>query len=70
MSFDRKWGENAHSGGSSDDWGSPLNTVWESIPRVWIYTAVWEVEARMAPSFEIAREITGDVWMSIILTIV
>ena len=30
-----------------------------------MYTMVWEVEARTTPSFEIAREVTGDVWESI-----
>ena len=30
---------------------------------------VWEVEARTAPSFETVREVTGDVWVSIVFTI-
>ena len=31
---------------------------------------VWEAEASTAPSFEIVREVTGDVWMSIVLVMV
>jgi len=62
-------GENMHNEGSSDDWGSPRNGVWESLSRLWIYTMVWEVEARTAPSFETAREVTDDVWVSIVFTI-
>lgn len=70
MSFVRKCGENVHSEGSSEDWGSPRRAVWELLSRLWMYTMVWEAEARTAPSFDIAREVTGDVWTSIVLIIV
>lgn len=31
-----------------------------------MYSAVWDAEARTVPSFEIAREVTGDEWTSIV----
>ena len=69
MSFVRKWGEKVHKEGSPDDCGSPRNAEWEPFSRLWTHTMVWEVEARTAPSLEIARDVTGDVWTSIVLAI-
>lgn len=50
-----------------DDGGSPRSITWVESERLWTCTEVLEVDASSAESFEMASDVTGDLWDSKVL---